>query len=134
MPHQSRHDDMSEGDPYQTTPRLTRRAGEPVEAFETREALLLLHRRIDRLFAIIAQGNGTRDEIAATASRIEGKVDGALAQVGMLDRRTGEDGGHSQRIRLIENKQAGTDAKIVTAGALMGAGAGWLASFVSHWK
>lgn len=134
MPPLSRHDDMSESDPYQTTPNIARRAGESTELFETRQAINLLHRRIDRLFTIISKGNETRDGIAATTSRIEGKVDGALSQVGMLDRRTGEDGGHSERIRLIENKQAGTDAKIVTAGAIMGAAAGWLTSVVSHWK
>lgn len=113
---------MSDGDPYQTTPRIIQRLpGESVADYETRKSISHLHHRIDQLFGIIARGNEARQALAGSASRLEAKLD----LIEALDKRTGDEGeGHGKRIRMLEaakDNQIGRNSVLsIVVGALGG--------------
>lgn len=98
-----REDDRSEGDPYQTTPRIVPRlANETASEYETRRSISHLHQRVDMLFGIIARGNEARQTLAGQVAELVGKLD----LIDSIDKRTSDEGeGHGKRIRTLENAE-----------------------------
>lgn len=115
---------MSEGDPYQTTPRLIPRApGETAAQYETRSSIHHLHRRVDTLFSIIARGNEARQ----TLTRQVSELTGALELIERIDKRTNDEGeGHGKRIRTLENNEHNKTGRNSVISLIIGALGGFI--------